>query len=77
MTVGMPNRRILPCLLYTSSLAGLPFEVTSVQKKKGTESPRQLYDLQGRSVARAEAGLHTFRLAPAVYLVRVAGKRCV
>lgn len=34
----------------------------------------EVYDLQGRSVARAEAGLHTFRLAPAVYLVRVAGK---
>ena len=34
----------------------------------------EVYDLQGRSVARAEAGRHTFRLAPAVYLVRVAGK---
>lgn len=33
-----------------ASLAGLPFEVTSVQKKKGTESPRQLYDLTSLQV---------------------------
>lgn len=33
-----------------ASLAGLPFTVTSVQKKKGTESPRQLYDLTSLQV---------------------------
>ena len=33
-----------------ASLAGLPFEITSVQKKKGTESPRQLYDLTSLQV---------------------------
>lgn len=32
------------------SLAGLPFTVTDVQKKKGTESPRQLYDLTSLQV---------------------------
>ena len=33
-----------------ASLTGLPFTVTSVQKKKGTESPRQLYDLTSLQV---------------------------
>ena len=33
-----------------ASLAGLPFEVTSVQKKKGTESPPQLNDLTSLQV---------------------------
>ena len=32
------------------SLAGLPFTVTDVQKKKGTESPKQLYDLTSLQV---------------------------